>query len=189
MNMAIAGLIIAYATIPFGVLGGIMLFDMIRSERARLHDLAFEKKEIVSNDAHLKVTTSGHWVKRTDLNKEASLEGSYKDKEMYVIIIADPKSTVKSMTLEQHHQLTRDHMLEKMQNTSATQPISVTIDNHRGLQDEISGTRDGTNLTFLHTTLDAGDQFAQILAWTLKSRWAANKSELTGITNSFHSEK
>ena len=139
MNFALAALIIAYLEIPFGVLGGIMLVDMIRSERARLHDLDFEKKEIVSDDAHMKVTTSGHWVKRTDLNKGASLEGSYKDKEMYVIIITDPKSTVKNMTLEQHHQLTRDHMLEKMQNTSATQTISVTIDNHRGLQDEISG--------------------------------------------------
>ena len=40
MNIALAALIIAYAEIPFGVMGGIMLVDMIRSERVRLHELA-----------------------------------------------------------------------------------------------------------------------------------------------------
>jgi hypothetical protein len=63
------------------VFGGIMLVDMIRSERVRLHELAVEKKDIASDDNQLKVTASGFWVKRTDLNKRASLQAAYKDKE------------------------------------------------------------------------------------------------------------
>src|ERR1700720_4267988 len=68
MNMALAGLILGYAQIPFGVLGGVMLVDMIRSERVRLHHLAIQKKDIASDDNKLKVTTSGFWVKTSDLN-------------------------------------------------------------------------------------------------------------------------
>ena len=189
MNIALAALIIAYAEIPFGVMGGIMLVDMIRSERVRLHELAVEKKEIVPEAGKVKITTSGFWVERTDLNKRASLQASRKDKDLHVIVITEPKSTVPDMTLQQHHQTTRDHMLKEMTNSSATPPASVTIDGHPGLQDEISGTEKGAVLTFIHTTIDDGDSFHQILAWTLKSRFAANKSELAEITNSFHSEK
>jgi hypothetical protein len=57
------------------------------------------------------------------------------------------------------------------------------------LQDELSGTEDGTNVVFLHTTADDGDHFEQILAWTLKSRWPQQTQLLREITGSFHSEK
>jgi Domain of unknown function (DUF4190) len=189
MNFALAALIIAYLEIPFGVLGGIMLVDMIRSDRARVHELETEKKEIASDDGKLKFTSSGFWVKRTDLNKRAALQASRKDKELYAMVITDPKATVADMTLEQHHQTTRDHMLKQMSNSSATTTVPVTIDGHSALQDELTGTQHGSNVVFLHTTVDAGDSFQQILAWTLKSRWAANRSELADITKSLHSEE
>ena len=189
MNIALAALIIGYIEIPFGVLGGIMLVDMIRSERVRLRELAVEKKHIASDDDKLKVTASGFWVKRSDLNKRASLQAAYKDKDLYVIVISDPKSTVGNMTLEQHHQTTRDRMLKEMSNSSSTSAVPLNIDGYPALQDEISGTENTTTLTFLHTTVDDGDSFHQVLAWTLKSRWPANQAALRGVTNSLHREK
>jgi len=44
---------------------------------------------------------------------------------------------------------------------------------------------------FLHTTVDGGDHFQQILAWTLKSRWQQPRtlSGLREITGTFRSEK
>lgn len=189
MNMAIAGLIVGYATVPFGVLGGIMLVDMIRSDRERVHDLAVQKKEIASDDGKLKLTTSGFWVKRTDLNKQAVLQAGYKSEEMYVIVISDAKSTMSNMTLQQHHQLTLERMLQKMKNKSMTEPASVTIDGRPALQDEVTGTTQGANLVFLHTTVDERDSFQQILAWTLNSRWKKHEQELREVTNSFHVEK
>src|SRR4029453_10406892 len=111
--LGVVSLLLSYGQIPFGILGGIMLADMIRSERVRLHELAVSKKEIASDDGKLKVTTSGFWVQRTDLNKRASLGASRKDKDLHVIVITDPKSTVGDMTLEKHHQTTRDNMLKE----------------------------------------------------------------------------
>jgi hypothetical protein len=66
----------------------------------------------------------------------------------------DAKSAVGNITLKQHHQLTRGRMLQKMQNSSATETVSLTIDGHPALQDEVSGTQNGTNVVFLHTTVD-----------------------------------
>jgi len=93
------------------------------------------------------------------------------------------------MTLEKHHDLTRDRMFQKMKNTLATEPISLTIDDPPAMQDELSGTENGTNVVFLHTTVDDGDHFQQILAWTLKSRWQQQNQLLREITRTFHSEK
>jgi hypothetical protein len=76
-----------------------------------------------------------------------------------------------------------------MKNASATEPVPVTVDGHPALQDELSGTEDGTNVVFLHTRVDDGDDFQQILAWTLKSRWQQQNKLLRDITGTFRSEK
>jgi hypothetical protein len=57
------------------------------------------------------------------------------------------------------------------------------------MQDELSGTENGTNVVFLHTTVDDDDRFQQILAWTLKSRWPKQNKLLREITRTFRSEK
>jgi hypothetical protein len=78
---------------------------------------------------------------------------------MYLIVITDAKADFPDLTLEKHHDLTRDRMWQKMKNVSATEPVPLTIDGHPALQDELSGTENGTNVVFLHTTVDDGDHF------------------------------
>jgi hypothetical protein len=166
-----------------------LLVSMIQSERERLHRLSTERMEISSEDGKIKVTVSGMWVKMPELNKEATLRVGYKNKEMYLIVLSDAKSDFQNPTLEQQHQITHDRMLQKMKNTSASEPVPLTIDDHPARQDELSGARDGTDVVFLHTTVDDGDHFQQILAWTLKSRWQKQNEQLREITRTFHSEK
>ena len=108
---------------------------------------------------------------------------------MYLIVITDAKADPDNMPLEKYHDLTRDRMWQKMKNASATEPAPLTIVGHAALQDELAGTENGTNVVFLHTTLDDGDHFQQILAWTLKSRWQQQNQLLREITGSFHSER
>jgi len=57
------------------------------------------------------------------------------------------------------------------------------------VQMQVTGTENGTNVVFLHTTVDDGDHFQQILAWTLKSRWQQQNERLLKITRTFRSEK
>jgi hypothetical protein len=188
-GIAIAGLIIGYLAIPWAVLQVWFLAGMIQGERGRLHDLAVERQQIVSDDGKLEVTTSGFWFKTSDLNKEASMQVANKREDMYLMVFTDAKSAVGQMTLEQRHRTTRDRKLQNMQNASATQAVSLTIDGHAASQDEVSGTQQGTNLVFLHTTVDDGDYFQQIVAWTTKRRWPKQNQELREVTSSFHVEK
>jgi len=187
--VALAGLIVGYLAIPWAVLQVWFLVGMIQGERDRVHDLAVKRQEIVSDDGKLKVTTSGFWFKTSDLNKDAALQAANKKEDMYVMVLTDAKPAVGQMTLEQHHQAARDRKLQSMQNASASQAVPLTVDGHAALQDEVSGKQQGTNLVFLHTTVDDGDYFQQIIAWTTKSRWRKQNQELRDITNSFHSQK
>jgi hypothetical protein len=156
---ATAGLILGYIALVLGVMGIPLLVSMIQSDRERLHRLSTQRKEIASDDGKIEVTIPGTWTKLPDLNKQAKLQVGYKDKEMYLIVITEAKAAVGDLTLEKHHLLTRDRMLQKMRNASATEPVSLTIDGHPALQDELSGTEKGTNFVFLHTTVDDGDHF------------------------------
>jgi hypothetical protein len=53
----------------------------------------------------------------------------------------------------------------------------------------VSGSQQGVSVVFLHTTLETGDHYYQILAWTLKPRWAQQKELLAEVTRSFHRGK
>jgi hypothetical protein len=188
-GIATAGLVLGYIALVVGIMGIPLLVSLVQSDRERLQRLSTERKEIASDDGKIKVTVPGTWTKVPELNKQASLQVGNKSKEAYLIVITDTKADLDNFTLEKHHQQTRDRMLQKMKNASGTQPVSLRIDGHPALQDELTGTEKGTNVVFLHTTVDDGDSFQQILAWTLKSRWQKQNQQLREITETFHSEK
>ena len=188
-GIATAGLILGYIALVLGIMGIPLLVSMIQSDRERLQRLSTERKEIASDDGKIKVTVPGTWTKLPELNKQGSLQVGNKSKEVYLIVITNTKADFDNFTLEKHHQQTRDRMLQKMKNASATQSVSLTIDGHPALQDELTGTEKGTNVVFLHTTVDDGDHFHQILGWTLKSPWQKQNQLLREVTASFHSEK
>jgi Domain of unknown function (DUF4190) len=188
-GIATAGLILGYIALVLGIMGIPLLVSMIQSERERLQRLSIERKEIASDDGKIRVTVPGIWTTLPELNKQASLQVGNKSKETYLIVITDAKADLDNFTLEKHHQQTRERMLQKMKNASATQSVSLTINGQPALQDELTGTEKGTNVVFLHTTVDDGDHFQQILAWTLKSRWQEQDQLLRDVTASFGSEK
>jgi hypothetical protein len=188
-NIAIAGLILGYIALVICIMGIPLLVSMIQSDRERAQRLATERKEVASDGGKIKVTVPGTWTELPELNKRASLQVGNKSKEVYLIVITDAKADLDNFTLEKHQQQTRERMLHEMKNSSATQTVSLTIDGHPALQDEITGTEKGTNIVFLHTTVDDRDHFQQILAWTLKSRWQKQNQLLREVTQSFHSKK
>ena len=186
MGLATAGLILGYIALAINLMGLPLLIDMIKSDRERVRRLAVERKEMTSDDGKIRVMVPGDWVKLPQLHDAAPIRVGNKEKEQYLIVLTDAKSELQNMTLEKHDQTTRDGMLEKMKDASASAPVSLTIGDHPAIQDELSGTKDGTDVVFLHTTVDTGEHYHQILAWTLKSRWEQNKELLREVTRTFH---
>ena len=199
-----AGLIAGAITLAvLGVLSILVLVGMVQSDREQRLRPRAERQRIVSDDGKIEVTAPNSWTKMPDLVKkgatvmfkhEVALYVGDDSRETYLIVVTHPKTEVpnrlgSTITLEEHHQLTRDQRLEEMKNASATSPILLLIDGHPALQDEITGTRKGIDWAFLHTTINEGDYFQEILGSTVKSRWQEQNELLHEIASSFRTEK
>jgi hypothetical protein len=113
----------------------------------------------------------------------------YQEQRSVLIVITDAKTDVSDLTLEKHHQQTRNRMLHTNEERFDNRADFTTIESPPATQDELTGTERGTNVVFLHTTMDDGDHFQKILAWTLKSQWQKQNELLREVTASFRSEK
>jgi hypothetical protein len=181
-GIATAGLIIGYIGVALGIMGIPLVVGMIRSDIEQARRLAAERTEIISTEGRVRISVPGNWIQMPQLNAQAIVRAGNKSKEQYLIVLAIAKSDLENMTLQKRHQTARDRMLQSMKNASGSEPVAVTIGGFPALQDELSGTKENTKLVFLHTTVETGDHYYQILAWTLKSRWDQNKELLRELT-------
>jgi len=186
-GIATAGLILGYIALVLGILGIPLLVSMIQSDHERLQRLSTKRKEIASDDSKIKISVPGTWGKMTDLNNWASLQVGDTRNRTYLFVITEAKGDGPEMTLQTYHQHARDETLKHFQ-ALGSEPISLTIDGHPALQDELSGTDKGTSVAILHTTVDDGGHFQTITTWTTASGWQQQKELLREITRTFHSE-
>lgn len=194
MGMAMAGLILGYIALVLSIIfiAAIAIVGVIaiREEAHNKSEYASGGgREVVSSDKKARLRVPKDWSELKDLNDAAKLQAGNRSKEQFVIVLSESKADFDDMTLQKHHQFTRDAMIQKMKNASAGETLEITVNGQPALQDEISGTQDGMNIVFLHTTVEEGDNFHQILAWTSKSRWGDQKAKLHEITKSFRGEK
>jgi hypothetical protein len=61
----------------------------------------------------------------------------------------------------------------------------LTIGGQPALEYEITGAADNLKLCYLHTTVELGGYFHQVIAWTLSSRCRSGKPQLRQIVESF----
>jgi hypothetical protein len=194
MGMATAGLVLGYLALVLNLIliPAIAIPFVIKArDQARngAEHIASNGREIVSVDGNVRLLVPKDWSELKDLNEAAQLQAGNRSKEQYVMVLSENKADFDNMTLQQHHQLTRDAMMQKMKNPTAGEAAETTINGRPALQEEISGTQDGTNIVFLHTTIEEEQSFHQILAWTSKSRWEQQKDKLQEVTKSFRGGK
>lgn len=142
-------------------------------------------KDIASVDGKLRITVPAGWVEKKGLNDSADLQAAYPRSEMYVVVLSEPKQDLHEMTLDQHSKLTREALLEGVKNPVVTGPFALQVNGRPAVQYEIRGAVDHVNVVYLHVTVDGVKYFHQILAWTVPSRFAANKATLEGVIQRF----
>ena len=143
-------------------------------------------KDIVSANGKFRITVPAGWDVEKDLNDAADLQASHRDSEMYIVVLSETKEDLHDMNLEGHSKLTREALLKTVQDSTISGPTSVTVDGHPAVQYEIRGAVNHVNVVYLHTTVESPKYFHQILAWTVPSRFALNKTTLEQVTEKFH---
>ncbi len=145
-------------------------------------------KIIRSVEGCCQIQVPGSWKEDKELNEQANLQASNRAKELYIIVISEPKVDFQDMTLDSHSKLTRTEFIKSIKTPEVTGPAAVTVDNNPGVQYEISGAVNNVKIVALHTTVETDEHFHQILAWTIKSRVEKNKPILQNVIQSFKEE-
>jgi len=143
------------------------------------------RKVLRSQDGSIQITLPKGWKEDKDLHDDAVLQASDRLTEKYVIVLSDSKEDFEEMSLAKHSEITRGSILEGLSSPQVTGPVELTINGSPAIQYEIRGGTENIKVVYFHTTVETSGMFYQVLAWTLKSRFEKNKSDLQEVTNSF----
>jgi hypothetical protein len=152
----------------------------------RLRSSSDENEKIIkSTEGCCVVSVPGSWNEEKELNAKANMQAANRLKELYIIVISEPKEDFEEMTLENHSELTRAGFMKSLKGAQITGPVSLTVNKNPAVQYEISGSSNNVKIVALHTTIESEKYYHQILAWTIKSRIEKNKPILQKVVQSF----
>lgn len=136
-------------------------------------------------DGVFQVTVPAGWRTDRDLNDKADLAVSQRAEEHYLIVLSESAKDFADMDLARHSQVTLDQIVGTLTSSSVSPVKKLTIGNQPALQYDFAGVTKNIKVHYLHTTVELGGYYHQILAWTLASRWDRNQAALRAATASF----
>jgi hypothetical protein len=143
-------------------------------------------KTITSKDGKAQLSVPSTWREDVTLNPVASLQAANTIGEMYVAVITEGKEDFsKDMTLDKFASLAQQQQGQRIESANFTTPVRTTINGYPAVQYEVNGTIQNVNLAYLNTIVETPNNFHQILTWTLKSKFDANKPTLQQVAQSF----
>lgn len=147
-------------------------------------DLWKESRSFSNFDGSLRVEAPANW-KVMDLNEEAHIEIGDADKEAYLIVIPESKEDLHGWNIDKHSAITLGNLLYLVDFPQVVGPKYLEINGNRSIQYEVHGANQGLNISYILTTIETAENFHQVLAWSLKSRFRKNKNTLEKAIESF----
>ena len=144
-----------------------------------------EPQVLKSWDGAFQVTVPPGWRTDRELNDKAELGVSQRSQEYYLIVLSESTQDFAEMDLEKHSDTTLEQIVSSLSSSSVGPVQRLTVSGQPALQYEIAGTTNNIKVKYLHTTVELGGYYHQILAWTLQSRWAKNEAALRAAVQSF----
>lgn len=145
-----------------------------------------QSKILTSKDGDCQLTVPGTWREDSDLHEEAIIQTSQRFGELYVVVLSSNKEDfTNEMTLDSLTKMLRASMSNNLMQSESTNPVRTTVNHLPAEQFEMSGSISGIKAKYVYTVVETPDNFYQILAWTLASRYDSNKQKLLDVTNSF----
>jgi hypothetical protein len=164
------------------VVPGCTAVNQIRKEI----DKSQQPQVLTSTDGKSQITVPGIWKKETELNDLATLQASNAFNELYIVSIPQSKADfTEEITLETITDFARDEVKSWVNDAQMSEAVPVLINGYSGRQFEVGGAVQGVKAKYIYTVLDAPENYYQILAWTLASRYEGNKGKLLEVVNSF----
>ena len=142
-------------------------------------------KVITSDDGKVQLTVPGSWSTRKDLNEEASIQAANLRAEQYAVVITDSKADfTDDVGLGGYTEKIRNGASSTIATPVLTEDRSLTVNGHPALQFEVSGSIESVKARWIYTIIDTPQAYYQIVAWTLNSKYEANRQVLLDVSSS-----
>lgn len=139
-----------------------------------------------STDNICQVTVPGNWKNLPELHEDAIIKAGNLFGEQYLIIIRENKEDFgKNFTLDNITEISRDNFKSAATDTFLSEPISVKINGYPAKQFETSGEVENLKVKYIYSIVETPNNYYQIIAWTLNSKYDQNKSIFLDVMNSF----
>ena len=139
---------------------------------------------IHSEDGLFSITIPKGWEQITDysLNDDADLQAQKRFGDQYCVALIEHKDDL-DFTFDEGMEQIIDPFLSALENASISEGEDIVIDGQPAKQYELRGTIDRVKIAYLVTYVNGENYFAQILAWTLASKYKSSLDELKAVTN------
>lgn len=135
------------------------------------------EKTVRSSDGLLEISIPDGWSD-VELNEAAEIQVGTEEQSAYLIVLIEKKADLFGWNIERHSRVTLGSLLSDVDLPKITGPKSLKIGEFPAVQYEIRGASGGTNVVYLHTTVETPVLFAQVLAWTVPSQESAVRKQL-----------
>ncbi len=152
-----------------------------------VQNLSNGRQLLTNEESDVQLTLPAGWVDVQTLRPDADLYVAHEDRTMYVLVLADPKtSEVGAFSLGNNavqYLSFLDRGLTQEQTETAT--TMTSLNGLKVMQYEVRGRVDNLPIVYLHTTVEGKTNYYQVVAWTTAEEYATAKAELQGVIESF----
>ncbi|AJA48396.1 hypothetical protein CPAST_c23260 [Clostridium pasteurianum DSM 525 = ATCC 6013] len=136
------------------------------------------------------ITLPEGWDENRKLNSDAIFQLSNEKNKNYIIVISENKEDIiKELTLEQYSNIIKSNIHKSIDNARIENSKNTKINNHKGIQFEITGYMNKIKIRYLYIILETKDNFQQIIAWTLDSNYNYDKEKMLNIIKTFKEDE
>jgi len=147
---------------------------------------ASQPKAVRSADGRFELTVPGTWREDPELHEEAEIEVSNRLNEMYIVVLTESKEDfADEVDLAAFASMSRQQLTSNIQQPEATEPAPAAVGSYPAMQYTMNGVVDNLKAAYIITLVETPDNFHQIVAWTLRSKFDANEKTLREVTASF----
>ncbi|MBE9080339.1 hypothetical protein IQ241_24135 [Romeria aff. gracilis LEGE 07310] len=143
--------------------------------------------QLLENEAaQIRLAVPDAWESLTELRPDADIYAAHEADQLYIMVLAEDQGTLSLFDLADNAEQYRRFIASKLDDYDGETAVGeVQIDDKSGIQYEIRGSLDGTELTYLHTTLEGEDRYYQIIGWTKADRYPNSKARLQAVIETF----
>lgn len=175
---------IVLSGIPLILIAGGMMYGFYQGYKSAKVGTSSARTNIVMvPDTKLSLNIPSHWSNLNDLNDAASLGMGNLFREEYLVVIAESKADFDG-NLTDYSDLTVTSMIDSIDHATAGSPVSLTLNGLPAIQREFSGTVDRTKIAYVHTSVEGGEHYYQVICWTTPSRKTSAFKTFHGLINS-----